>query len=236
MGFFHSKFLWAALLSSTAVFTVVSAEQVTEIRNKHRSMASGEATVFATSEGQTATNSPFRGGLGVNFPSGSAVRLLVAQRTTMQRIQTGDKVTTTAASSSSGGWNSAPAVSDSNTNSLRFTNESCTASPFGLTYAINASAKLDSESINVQDVTTPYFVEYRSTPVYSSLPSAMWTSVANESSTLSCMGSTLPLPISCWFQGRIKYLNGSNTKDVVVVGRKCTCTAVGSCTWEDFTL
>jgi hypothetical protein len=77
---FQLKYFWVVAFSVVLAVPVVSAESTTDIRNSKRAMASDEMTVFAQGESKAGTNTSWRGGLGVNFPAGSSVRLLLAQR------------------------------------------------------------------------------------------------------------------------------------------------------------
>jgi hypothetical protein len=234
MSRFHLKYLYVTLVGLVSAFSVLTAEQTTEIRNNKRSMANDEVTVFAAGESRPGTNTSWRGGLGVNFPSGSPVRLLIAQRPAMERIQPGEKIVTTAATTSSGGYNKAPATTDGKANSLAFGAATCTLVPAGLMYNMNFSATLDSSNIDIQNFPTNYSIQQRYN--FMSAPSGSWASgVTNESMQVSCTGATASFPMTCYMQARIRYYNGSEEAILSTVGKICTHTsATSGPTYSDY--
>lgn|GEM_PF-5805479 len=236
---FSSLHLWLVAFASLSTFSALNAEQATEIRNKKRSMANGETTVFAAGETKSTYGSAYRGGLGVNFPSGSAVRLLIAERPSFERILPGEKLVTTAATTSSGGYNTGSATSDSTANFLRLKDESCSVTFTTPIYTISFSAKLDSENKNIENLPAPYVGQYRAgfgTSASSAIGGYPFGAVTGETMNLPCAGGAGSLPISCYIQGRVYYDDTTNPKAVTTVGRVCTCTGIGSCTVSDFVL
>lgn len=193
-------------------------------------MASGETTVFAQGEGDRGGNTSFRGGLGVNFPSGSSVRLLVAQRPTFERIQPGELVTTTAATALSGGYHGAAATSDGVANSIGFSSHTCTAGFTNPTYIVTFTGVVDSQNKDTTTYPLNYTAEMRWNA--GSAPTGGW-GPASEGDVVSCAQSGVMLPYTCYIQVRTRY-TGTDARVVSMTSKKCTCSTGGSCTISDF--
>jgi hypothetical protein len=232
---FSLKYFWVVAMLAVPVVSVLNADQTTEIRNSKRSMASGETTVFAQGESKAGSNTSWRGGLGVNFPAGGSVRLLMAQRPAMERILPGEKAVTQAATTSSGGYNKAAASSDSTASSMNLVPSSCTISYTPPYYSVSAGATLDTSNKDIAALPNDFAAEHRSAQgAAANLAGMGWTTKFNETDVASCNATGMTFPISCYLQARLRYKYTGAEADVSVVGKVCTFTNSTTYSWADF--